>query len=709
MKPMETDLGSGPGEPVVAPRESAAFEEFLSRRPAPDDSTLADRIEADGRARLAAGEPVGLDRYLRAVPDLPARRNPLDAAIAAALRSLSGSEEATPGAVEALVGAHPELAPAIHAAAFFSRCVASTRSLLRAGRAAGALTLPADFGPALPDGRTRYQCVELLGEGASACVYRAIDRHLSDESAPASVAIKALALAPTSPLELQRLTEEAVRARRIRHPNVVQVIDRGASPDGRPYIIYEMVEGGSRTAVVRQRGLPLPAREAARLVAGAARGVQAIHGAGLVHRDIKPSNILLSKEGDPKVADLGVAAALASRAEESWAEGDAGPVGNLAYMAPEQYRMDEGAMGPSADVYSLGGVLFWLLTGRLPNGDTPEAVALAHATPGLRAIAPSARERNPRVDRDLDAICRRALAPSPEDRYEAAGLLARDLDSWLAAEPIYWTRPSAPKVVRLWARRHQRAAFSLAGGVVMGFATAWTIIAFDIDRREQRRRADVQAVSLAEEERRKLSVMSAILEFRDRWTDVRNTGLVTQNLSAIWMLEWLTGPGMLTDQPDPGLIWSMRVTVIEKVIALIVADGGDGSLDAMIWRTGLALWLMHLDRDAEADALLARCEEEWAARLGPDDPWTFRFRAMRGAAAIPALVAGLGTAPAATGSAESAARESLAATVMTLEGLLERLRTVPGDTPLVDIVEARVGAAREALSAPAQASVAREQ
>jgi hypothetical protein len=358
-------------------------------------------------------------------------------------------------------------------------------------------------------------------------------------------------------------------------------------------------------------------------------------------------------------------------------------------------------------VYSLGGVLFWLLTGRLPNGDTPEAVALAHSTPGVRPTAPSARGFNPRVDRDLDAVCRRALAPAPESRYEAAGLLARDLDSWLAQEPIYWTRPSAPRVVRLWARRHPRPAFSLVSGIVVGVAAAWTMVAIDIDRREQRRRAEVQAVALAGEEKRKLGVGRAIMEFRDRWTDVRNSGLVAQNLSAIWMLEWLTGPGMLSDQPDPGLIWSMRVTVIEKVLALIAADGGDESLDAMIWRTGLALWLMHLDRDAEADALLTLCEDAWAARLGPDDPWTLRFRAMRGAAAIPGLVAALGAPTGGPESARAEARDSLAATVALLEGLLQRLRTVPGDTPLVDIIEARVALANRALQSPGGAPIAR--
>jgi eukaryotic-like serine/threonine-protein kinase len=230
----------------------------------------------------------------------------------------------------------------------------------------------------------RYRLERPLGHGGMATVYLARDTDLDRP-----VAVKVLDAADEGLRE--RFVREARLAARLSHPNVVSVFDAGED-GGRPYIVMEHVEGETVAELLARRG-PLPPDEARGLALQAARGLAHAHAAGLVHRDVKPQNLLLREDGTLKIADFGIA-----RATEDTALTQPGTVlGTAAYLAPEQARGERAT--PASDVYSLGAVLYELLTGRPP---------LETATP--------VRELAPEVPRDIEAVVMRCLARNPAYR-----------------------------------------------------------------------------------------------------------------------------------------------------------------------------------------------------------------------------------------------------------------------------------------------------
>ena len=259
----------------------------------------------------------------------------------------------------------------------------------------------------------RYRLVELLGQGGMATVYRARDSQLERD-----VAIKVLRPEyGTDPDFLARFRHEAQAAASLRHPGIVAVYDYGTDAIG-PYIVMELVDGHDLASLLRRRG-PLSSTRAAALVAQAARAVEAAHQRGLVHRDVKPGNILVTADDRVQVADFGIALALA----ESAMTAPGTTLGSVHYFSPEQARGE--AATPASDIYSLGIVLYELLTGRRPwTGDSAAAVATAR----LGDTVPSVAAIRPDVPPELDAIDRRALAPDPGDRFSSAKAMAEALE-----------------------------------------------------------------------------------------------------------------------------------------------------------------------------------------------------------------------------------------------------------------------------------------
>jgi hypothetical protein len=312
----------------------------------------------------------------------------------------------------------------------------------------------------------------MLGCGGMGVVYQARQRALDR-----SVAVKMLLAGPfAGPQDLMRFRQETAALASLHHPNIVQVYDAG-EVEGRPYFSMELVEGGSLAQ--RLSGTPKPSREAATLVATLAETVQAAHQAGIVHRDLKPANILLTADGTAKISDFGLARRL---------EGGAGltqsgdTLGTPSYMAPEQAQGKASAIGPAADIYALGTILYELLTGRPPfRGETPSETILQviHQEP-----VPPAR-LNPKVPRDLETVCLKCLRKEPPSRYASAQELAEDLRRYLLGQAIKAKPVGRLERVGKWVRRNPAIASLSAAAVLMLLAGTVVSLLFAFEARRQ--------------------------------------------------------------------------------------------------------------------------------------------------------------------------------------------------------------------------------
>jgi tRNA A-37 threonylcarbamoyl transferase component Bud32 len=264
----------------------------------------------------------------------------------------------------------------------------------------------------------RYEVEELIGTGGMSSVYRARDQLLGR-----MVALKVLHQQYTEDEDyVERFRREARAVAALSHPNIVTVIDRGEH-EGRPFIVFEYVEGENLKKQIERLG-PAPVGEALELALQVARGLSFAHQNGLVHRDVKPQNVLLNGDGQAKVTDFGIARSL----DVQHGMTQTGTVlGTSDYIAPEQaqgHRVDE-----HTDVYSLGVVLYELLTGEVPfPGENFVAVAMRH----INEPPPPIRDRRPDVSPRLEAAVHRAMAKDPRDRFQTMAELADELDACLA-------------------------------------------------------------------------------------------------------------------------------------------------------------------------------------------------------------------------------------------------------------------------------------
>jgi eukaryotic-like serine/threonine-protein kinase len=260
----------------------------------------------------------------------------------------------------------------------------------------------------------RYRIVGPLGAGGMAEVYLAHDDVLDR-----SVALKVMSGRYADDEEfVERFKREAQSAAALSHPNIVSIYDRGESEDGTYYIAMEYLPGGTLKDRILKRGALAP-RTAAAVALQIAEALRAAHGAGVVHRDIKPHNVLVTDTGDIKVGDFGIARAATS----STMTRTGSILGTAHYISPEQ-AMGE-PVGQGSDLYSLGVVLYEMLTGTLPyDAETSIGIAMKHVNGHL--VSP--RELNPEVPEGINAVTNKLLAKSPDERYANADELIEDLE-----------------------------------------------------------------------------------------------------------------------------------------------------------------------------------------------------------------------------------------------------------------------------------------
>lgn len=326
-----------------------------------------------------------------------------------------------------------------------------------------------------------YRILEPIGRGAQGVVDRAVQ-----ESTGRVVALKHLSRAfLDGDRQRQRFEREIQLVAGLRHPNVVTVHDSGATPDGRPYLVMEYVHGVSLDRYLAGKDDPRSPETVSRLFLSICAGVSHAHQRGVIHRDLKPANILVDEEGSPRIVDFGLAKAIETEDEtraavvthvESF-------LGTLGYAAPEQVD-GSSAVDTRSDVWALGAILYESLTGR-PPFDTerpmPELVADI-----LTREPPDPSRIESRVDADLRAIVRNALEKRADDRYPSVDALRRDLESWLAGEPVSARHGQRFYLLRKTLQRY-RVPLSIAAAVFMLASALALLLALQTLRLERDR------------------------------------------------------------------------------------------------------------------------------------------------------------------------------------------------------------------------------
>jgi hypothetical protein len=358
--------------------ERVPAEEYVGRLPGdpPDAECALDLIYGEYLLREQLGERPDPDGFARRFPAAPALRDQI------ALHRALGSD---PGKAETPL--HPP----------------DPRPTPTDDR------LPREFGP--------YRLVSVLGRGGMGTVYLADDTRLDRQ-----VALKVLRFDRARSAEaVERFRREARAAAGVRHPNLVPVYEVGRV-GGTDYLTMPYVTGEPLSARLARDG-PLPEAEAVRLAVRVADAMRAVHGAGVVHRDLKPSNILLDDQGEPSVADFGLAKQVSGADPRVT---DSGAIlGTAAYLPPEQVGCHPDAIGPRCDVYSLGVILYEMLTGRVPFDGPPGEVLLRVLTDE----PPPPSKLRPGLDPRLEAVCLKAMAKRPEKRFPSMAEFAAALES----------------------------------------------------------------------------------------------------------------------------------------------------------------------------------------------------------------------------------------------------------------------------------------
>ncbi|MEY2408660.1 MAG: eukaryotic-like serine/threonine-protein kinase, partial [Verrucomicrobiota bacterium] len=479
-----------------------------------------------------------------------------------------------------------------------------------------------------------YELIEEIARGGMGVVYKA--RQVSLDRI---VAVKMILSGQfASAAEMQRFRAEARAAASIQHPNIVAIHEVGEH-EGLLFFSMDYVEGHSLGELVREG--PLPSLQAARCVEKIARAVHYAHQQGVLHRDLKPSNVLLDAHDEPHVTDFGLAkrltdSELETRHPELTLNGQV--LGTPSFMPPEQAAGQRDQMGPRSDVYSLGAILYHLLTARPPFVGADVHTILAQV---INSEVVTPRLLNPATPRDLETIALKCLEKDPSRRYESALALAEELSRHLNHEPINAVPPSTIYRARKFVRRNRMAVAAAACFALVLTAASIVSTVFGLRARDESGRA-VKALKESEEARNQAEAVSRFMVETLRRPDpaidgreVKVVDLLDQ--SAKDLQENFSGtPKIKADilealgQTYEGLdLSSNAVPLFETALNLRLAEFGRTNRGTL--RLGNAL--ANAQSNSKRTNVIALYEETLAgqrAALGPNDPDTLKTMAELG-------------------------------------------------------------------------------
>lgn len=343
-------------------------------------------------------------------------------------------------------------------------------------------------GPDVPRSVGGYELLGRVGEGGMGVVYRALQRAAGRVVALKLIRPGLLDGLPDSARDelVARFTEESRAAAGLEHDHIVTVYDVGVA-DGRHYYAMQFIDGPTLADLVAKG--PLPNGEAAALLEPVARAVHYAHTHGILHRDLKPRNVLIAG-GRPLVADFGLAKRLTGDDPRTPPFAFLGTAG---YAAPEQ-TLGTGLVGPAADIYSLGVMLYEVLTGR-PPFQSPDLAEVLRRVAGEVPVPP--RRLNPSVDRDLETVCLKCLEKDPGLRYATADALADDLRRYRAGEPVRARRPRPWELAARWVRRRPATVIGWSAAAALGLALPFGLAAYHDQWQDDRAAQLVEALRAA--------------------------------------------------------------------------------------------------------------------------------------------------------------------------------------------------------------------
>lgn len=422
--------------------------------------------------------------------------------------------------------------------------------------AAGIVATPERIGP--------FRIVRLIGEGGMGSVYEA-----EQENPRRSVAIKIIRADVLSPEAVRRFEQEAQVLGRFQHPGIACIHEAGVAPTSgglRPYFAMELVRGTGLSQHVQSHALSVRAR--LELLVRICEAMDHAHRAGIVHRDLKPSNILVDGSGNPKIVDFGVARISTPGETALTMHTVAGAVvGTIAYMSPEQVSGSGAILDARSDVYSLGVVMFELLTGRLPHNlrecSIPEAARILREDDPSRLSTVDAALRG-----DLETIVGKALEKEPSRRYATAGAFAEDLRRYLRDEPVLARPLTTLYQVRKFARRHRE----LVGGIIAAFVVLLAGL------------AGVSFLAVRESHQRERAEQSAT---RARWESYRNCIIAADR--SLQLSDAGKAIELLDSAPEELRRWEWQYLRSMSDHSLLKLDGHRGAVRGVMVAAGGAI------------------------------------------------------------------------------------------------------------------------